>query len=95
LVVEGVFRESSVSINNDDKFSERVSNEHKAKKNLRTKRKKNFQEEAVHLGKRNIKLMEERLMKKSQADEEEDYMFLMSLSPTIKNWTTFRDWNSE
>jgi len=25
-----------------------------------------------------MKLMEERLMKKSQADEDEDYMFLMS-----------------
>ena len=28
--------------------------------------------------------MEERLMKKSQADEDEDYMFLMSLLPSIK-----------
>jgi hypothetical protein len=39
--------------------------------------------------------MEERLMKKSQADEDEDYMVLMSLLPSIKNWTTFKDSNSE
>jgi len=47
------------------------------------------------LEKRKVKLMEERLMKKFQADEDEDYMFLMSLIPSIKNWTTFKDWNSE
>jgi hypothetical protein len=28
--------------------------------------------------------MEERLMKESQADEDEDYMFLLTLFPTIK-----------
>ena len=65
-----------------------------AKKNLGTKIKINFQEEALHLEKRKIKLTEERLMKKYQADE--DYMFLMSLLPSIKkNWTTLKDWNSE
>jgi len=53
-----------------------------AKKNLGTKRKINFQEEALHLKKRKIKHMEERPMKESQADE--DYMFLMSLLPSIK-----------
>ena len=44
----------------------------------------NFQEEALHLQKRKLKLMEERLMKKSDADKDEDYMFLMSLLPSIK-----------
>jgi hypothetical protein len=40
--------------------------------------------------------MEDRPMKKSQADEEEVYMFLMSLLPAIKKiWTTFKEWNSE
>jgi len=34
--------------------------------------------------KRKIKVMEEKLMKKSQTDEDEDYMFLMSLLPSIK-----------
>ena len=72
-----------------------VSDEREVKKNLGTKRKINFQEETSHLEKRKIKLMEERLMKKFQADEDEDYMFLMSLIPSIKNWTTFKDWNSE
>ena len=42
----------------------------------------NFQEEALHLEKRKMILMEEGLMKKSQADEEEDCMFLMSLHIT-------------
>jgi hypothetical protein len=36
------------------------------------------------LEKRKIKLMEERMMKKSQADEDKDCMFLMSLLPSIK-----------
>jgi hypothetical protein len=39
--------------------------------------------------------MEERLMKKSEVDEEDDCMFLMNLLPSIKNWTTFKDWISE
>ena len=73
-----------------------VSDEREVKKNLGTKRKINFQEETSHLEKRKIKLTEERLMKKSQADEDEDYMFLKSLLPSIKkNLTTFKDWNSE
>ena len=88
---------TNVSINEsgNDEFSEGVSDERQVKKNLGTKRKINFQEEALHLEKRKIKLMEERLMKKSQADEDEDYMFLMSLLPSIKNWTTFKYWHSE
>jgi hypothetical protein len=36
------------------------------------------------LEKRKIKLMEKRLMKKSQADENYSYIFLMSLTPSIK-----------
>ena len=42
-----------------------------------------FQEEALHFEKRKIKLMEERLKKKSKAHK--DYMFLMRLLPSIKN----------
>ena len=74
----------SINDNDSDEFSEGVSDERQPKKNLGTKRKINFQEEALHLEKRKVKLMEERLMKKSQADEDEDYMFLMSLLPSIK-----------
>jgi hypothetical protein len=44
----------------------------------------NFQEEALHLEKRRIKLMKERLMKNSQVNEDEDCTFLMSLLPSIK-----------
>ena len=51
-------------------------------KNLGTKREINFQKEALHLEKKKIKLTEETMMNKSQADE--DYMFLMSLLPSIK-----------
>ena len=77
---------TNVSINDkhSDEFSEGVSHEHQVKKNLGTKRKINFQEEPLHLQKRKIKLMEERLTKKSRADEDEDYMFLMSLLPSLK-----------
>jgi hypothetical protein len=71
----------SINDNDSDEFSEGVYNERQAKKNLGTKRKINFQE-ALHLEKRKIKLMEERLMKKSQADE--GNMCLMSLIPSIK-----------
>ena len=67
-----------------DEFSEGVSDEREVKKNLGTKRKINFQEETLHLEKRKIKLTEDRLMKKSQADEDEDYMFLICLLPPIK-----------
>ena len=67
--------------NDNDEFSEGVSDERQVEKNLGTKRKINFQEEALHLKKRKIKLTEER-PKESQADE--DYMFLMSLSPSMK-----------
>ena len=78
---------TNVSINDsdNDEFNEGVSDERQVKKNLGTKRKINCQEEALHLEKRKIKLMEERLMKKSRVDEDEDYMFLMSLLPSIKN----------
>ena len=87
---------TNVSINDsdNDEFSG-DSDERQVKKNLGTKRKINFQEEILHLKKRKIKLMEERLMKKSQADEDEDYIFLMRLLSSIKKWTTFKDWNSE
>jgi hypothetical protein len=68
--------------NDNDEFSEGVSDECQVEKNLGSKRKINFQEEALHLKNRKIKLMEERPMKESQANE--DYMFLMSLSPSIK-----------
>ena len=67
----------SFNDNDNDEFSERFSNERQAKKNVGTKRKVNFQEEALHLEKRKIKLVEEGLMKKSQADE--DCTFLTSL----------------
>ena len=83
----------SINDNDNDEFSEGVSDERQAKKNLGTKRKINFQEEALHLGEMRNKIMEERLMKKSQADE--DCTFLKSLLPSIKNWTTFKEWNSE
>jgi len=73
----------SIKDNDSDEFSEGVADEHQPKKNLGTKRKINIQE-ALHLEKRKIKRMEERPMKKSQADEDEDYMFLMSLLPSIK-----------
>ena len=73
--------------NNDsdnDEFCEGVSDERQVQKNLGTKRKIKCREEALHLEKRKIKLTEERLMKKSQAEEDEDIMFLMSLLPSIK-----------
>ena len=77
---------TNVSINDNDsgKFSEGVSDEREAKQNLWTKRKINVQEEALRLEKRKIKLMEERLVKKPQADEDEVRMFLMCLLPSIK-----------
>ena len=68
----------SVVDNDNDEFSEGISDEHHAKENLGTKRKINFHEAALHLE------MEERLMKESQADEDEDYMFLLNLLPPIK-----------
>jgi len=52
--------------NDNDEFIEGVSDEQQANKNLGTNRKINFQEEALHLKKRKIKLMEERLMKSSK-----------------------------
>jgi len=82
------FEDGNASINvpindsDNDEFCEGVSDERQVKKNLGTKRKIKCQEEALHLEKRKIRLMEDRLMKKSQADE--DYMFLMSLLPSIK-----------
>jgi len=60
---------TNVSINdNDDEFSEGVSDECQVKKNLGTKKKINSQEEALHLKKRMIKLMEEGPIKESQAN---------------------------
>ena len=53
----------SMNDNDNDEFSRGVSDECHTKKNLRTKRKINFQEEALQLEKRKIKVMEERLMK--------------------------------
>ena len=52
----------SISDNDNDEFSEGVYDENQVKKILGTKRKINFQE-ALHLEKMKIKLMEERLMK--------------------------------
>ena len=75
----------SINDNDNDEFSEGVSNECQIKKNLGTKRKINFQEEALRLKKRKITFMKE-----SQADEDEDYTFLMSLLPSIKNWTAYK-----
>ena len=66
--------------NDKDKFSEGVSDERQVKKNLGTKRQIRFQEE----GKRKMEFMEEMLMKKSKSDKDEDFMFLMSLLPSIK-----------
>jgi len=74
----------SIKDNDSDEFSEGVADERQPKKNLGTKRKINVEEEALHVRKRKVKLMEDRPMKKSQADEDEDYMFLMSLLPSIK-----------
>ena len=74
----------SINDNDSDELIEGVSDELQVKKNLGTKSKINFEKEALHLEKRKIKLMEERLMKKSQADGDEDYMFLISLLPSIK-----------
>jgi len=84
--LEDDYASTNVSIkdNDSDEFSEGVADERQPKKNLGMKRKINIQEEALHLEKRKIKLTEERPMKKSQAVEDEDYMFLMSLLPSIK-----------
>jgi hypothetical protein len=71
-----------INDSDNDEFSEGVSHERQVQKNLGTKRKIKCQEEALHLEKRKIKLTEERLVKKSQA--EEDIIFLMSLLPSIK-----------
>ena len=73
----------SINDNYNDEFSEGVSDERQVK-NLGTKRKMNFQEETLHLEKRKIKLTEETLIKQCQADEDKDYMFLISLLPSIK-----------
>ena len=53
----------SINDNDNDEFSEGVSDERQAKKNLGAKRKINSQDEALHLEKRKIKLTEERLLK--------------------------------
>jgi len=79
----------SINDNDSDEFSEGISDECQIKKNLGTKRYINFQEEAFHLEKMKIKLMEERLMKKSQGDE--DYMCLIRKRKPTK----LKDWNSE
>jgi hypothetical protein len=52
-----------INDNDSDEFSEGVSDECQAETNLGTKRKISFQEEALHLEKRKIKLMQGRLMK--------------------------------
>jgi hypothetical protein len=70
--------------NDSDEFIEGVPDERQVNKYLGTKRKINFQGEDLHLQKRKIKLMEETLMKKFQADQYGDYVFLMSLLPSIK-----------
>ena len=79
------FHNVSINDNGIDEFSEGVSNERQVKRNLGTRRKVNFQDEALHLQNMKIKLMEERLIKKkSKADEDEGYMFLMSLLLSLK-----------
>jgi hypothetical protein len=78
-----------INDNGNDKFSEGISYVRQIKKNLGTKRDINFQDEAFHLEKMKIKLMEERLIKKSQVDE--DYMCLIRK----RKPTTLKDWNSE
>ena len=84
------FEDEKISINasiNDienDIFTESVSEERRPKKNLGTKRKMNFQEEALELEKNKIKIMEERLRKNFQANTDEDYMLLMSLLQSTK-----------
>ena len=60
----------SINDNENDEFSEGVSEERQVKENLGTKKQIKYQKEALHLEKRKIKLMEERLMKKPQADKE-------------------------
>jgi hypothetical protein len=75
---------ASINGTENDEFSESVSKECRPKKYLGTKIKMNFQEEALDLGKKKIRIMEERLRKKSQADEDEDCMFLISFLPSIK-----------
>ena len=71
--------------NDNDEFGEEgVSDKRQAKKNTGTKRERNFKEEALHLEKRKIKLVEERLMKNCRADEDEDCMFLLSILLSIK-----------
>jgi hypothetical protein len=72
----------SIDDNDNGEFIEGVSEERQAKKKSREKRKRIFEEGVLHLKKRKIKLMEERLMKKSQADE--DCVFLICLLPSIK-----------
>ena len=71
--------------NDNDEFGEEgVSDKRQAKKNTGTKRERNFKEEALHLEKRKIKLVEERMMKNCRADEDEDCMFLLSILLSIK-----------
>jgi hypothetical protein len=77
----------SINDNDNDELSEGGSDERQVKKNLGTKRKIKFQDEALNLETRKSKLMEERLMKKSQAEEDEDCMFLTSLLRPLKKWT--------
>jgi hypothetical protein len=52
-----------------------VSDERQVKKNLGTRRKIKFQEEALQLQNMKIKHMEDRPMKKSKADVDKGYMF--------------------
>jgi hypothetical protein len=82
---DGEYTSTYASINDTEKdeFSESVSEECRPKKNLGTERKMNFQE-ALDLEKKKVRIMEARPRKKFQADEDEDYMFLMSLLPSIK-----------
>ena len=77
----------SINDNDNDEFSEGVSHDRQVKKNLGIKRQINFQDEALHLEKTKMKLTEERLMKKSEADGGEDYMFLLSLHITHNQQT--------
>jgi len=85
----------SIDDNDSDEFVEEVSDEQQAKKYLGTNRKINFQEEALHLEKRKIKFMEERLMKSLKPTNAKSACSYWVSYRSLRNWTTFQDWNSE
>jgi hypothetical protein len=80
---ENILTNVSVSAIRNYDLNESVTDEHQQKRKEGTKRKANFQEEFLDLVKNKIQIMEERLEKKSQT-EDEGYMFLMNLLLSIK-----------